>query len=79
MFCKRLKFNKKWEENERKMLGRIIYFLIILTFIFIVNAHDFDNLLNHGVNDYIQRYPGVLYTGCALITVPMLVFDLRGE
>ena len=61
------------------MLGRIIYFLIILTFIFIVNAHDFDNLLNHGVNDYIQRYPGVLYTGCALITVPMLVFDLRGE
>ena len=61
------------------MLGRIIYFLIILTFVFIVNAHDFDNLLNHGVNDYIQRYPGVLYTGCALITVPMLVFDLRVE
>ena len=35
------------------MLGRIIYFLIILIYIFIVNAHDFDNLLNHGVNDYI--------------------------
>ena len=61
------------------MLGRIIYFLIILTFIFIVNAHDFDNLLNHGVNDYIQRYPGVLYTSVVLTTVPMLGFDLRVE
>ena len=61
------------------MLGRIIYFLIILTFIFIVNAHDFDNLLNHGVNDYIQRYPGVLYTSVVLTTVPMLGFDIRGK
>ena len=61
------------------MLGRIIYFLIILTYIFIVNAHDFDNLLNHGANDYFQRFPGVLYTSFVLIFVPMLVFDIRGK
>ena len=66
-------------EKDREMLRRIIFFLIILVYIFVVNAHDFDNLLNHGVNDYIQRYPGVLYTSCVLITVPMLVFDLRGS
>lgn len=66
-------------EKDREMLRRIIFFLIILVYIFVVNAHDFDNLLNHGVNDYIQRYPGVLYTSCVLIAVPMLVFDLRGS
>ncbi len=61
------------------MLGRIIYFFIVLIFIFMANAHDFDNLVNHGVNDYIQRYPGVLYTSVVLTTVPMLGFDLRVE
>ena len=60
------------------MLGRIIIFLIILIYIFVANAHDFDNLLNHGENDYIQRYPGVLATVVVLMTIPMLVFDLRG-
>ena len=43
------------------------------------NAHDFDNLVNHGVDDYIQRYPGVLYTIVILMTIPMLVFDLSVE
>ena len=50
-----------------------------LIIVFTVNAHDFDNLLNHGVNDYFQRFPGVLYTSVVLTTVPMLGFDLRVE
>ncbi len=61
------------------MIGKIMYFLIVLIFIFVANAHDFDNLLNHGEDDYIQRYPGVLYTSAILMTIPMLVFDLRVE
>lgn len=61
------------------MLGRIIFFLIVLIIVFTVNAHDFDNLLNHGVTDYFQRFPGVLYTSFVLIYVPMLVFDIRGK
>ena len=61
------------------MLGRIIFLLIVLIIVFTVNAHDFDNLLNHGANDYFQRFPGVLYTSFVLIFVPMLVFDIRGK
>ena len=61
------------------MLGRIIFLLIVLIIVFTVNAHDFDNLLNHGANDYFQRFPGVLYTSVVLTTVPMLGFDLRVE
>ena len=61
------------------MLGRIIFFFIVLIFIFAANAYDFDNLLNHGVNDYIQRYSGLLATVVLLMTIPMLVFDLRAE
>lgn len=61
------------------MLGRIIFFFIVLIFIFVANAYDFDNLLNHGVNDYIQRYSGLLATVVLLMTIPMLVFDLRAE
>lgn len=61
------------------MLGRIIFFLIIFIWIFAANAHDFDNLLNHGEDDFIQRYPGVLYTSLALMSIPGLVFDIRGK
>lgn len=60
------------------MTGRIIFLLIICIYIFAANAHDFDNLLNHGEDDYIQRYPGVLATVVVLMTIPTLVFDLRG-
>ena len=64
-------------EKDREMLRRIIFFLIILVYIFVVNAHDFDNLLNHGVNDYFQRFPGVLYTSCVLIYVLLLVLYMK--
>lgn len=52
---------------------------MIFIYIFAANAHDFDNLLNHGEDEFIQRYPGVLYTSFALIFIPALVFDVRGK
>lgn len=58
------------------MTGRLIYFIIISIFIFAVNASDFDNL-NKGVTDYIQVRSGLLNTIVALMTVPMLVFDME--
>lgn len=61
------------------MLGRIIYFAIVLVIIFTVNAYDFVNLKQGVEHRFIQRYPGVLYTSVVLTTVPMLGFDLRVE
>ena len=61
------------------MLGRIIYFLIVLVIIFTVNAYDFVNLKQGVEHRFIQRYPGVLYTSVVLTTVPMLGFDIRGK
>lgn len=61
------------------MLGRIIYFVIVLIIIFTVNAYDFVNLIQGVEHRFIQRYPGVLYTSVVLTTVPMLGFDLRVE
>ena len=64
--------------GERKMLGRIIMFIVLLVFVTIFTAMDISNLHN-GIGGYIQRYPGVLYTSVVLTTVPMLGFDLRVE
>lgn len=57
--------------------GKIIYFIIVLIFILTTTAKDFVWSLQ-GVSGYIQRFPGVLYSCVALMTVPMLVFDLKG-
>lgn len=61
------------------MLGRIIFFLIILIWIFAANAYDFSNLVQGIEHRFIQRYPGVLYTSLALMSIPGLVFDIRGK
>ena len=59
------------------MLGRIIYFIIIMIYICWLNLKDFVNL-QKGVQGYIQCQSGLLYTTLALMTIPMLVFDLKG-
>lgn len=61
------------------MLGRIIFFLIILIIIFAANAYDFFNLIEGVEHRFIQCFLGVLYTSFALMCIPRLVFDIRGK
>lgn len=61
------------------MAGKVIGLLVIIFLIIVFNLHDFDNLLNKGVNDYIQRYSGMLNTCVALVIIPSLIFPVRYE
>ena len=58
------------------MVGRMIFFIILLIFIFVFNVEDFKNLLN-GYSEYIQK--GFLNTCLFLLAIPLLVFDLEGD
>lgn len=61
------------------MLGRLVIFLIILFLIIVFNLYDFDNLLNKGEDRYVQRYSGMLGSCFCVMTIPPLVFGLKGE
>lgn len=61
------------------MLGRIIFFIIILFLIIVFSLYDFDNLLNKGEDRYIQRYSSMLSSCFCVMTIPPFVFDLMGE
>lgn len=57
--------------------GKIIYFIIVLITVLTTTAKDFVWSLYLGVDGYIQRFPGVLYSIFVLMTVPMLGFNLK--
>lgn len=56
------------------MLGRIIFFIIISIFIFWCNACDYLSF-KHRI---VWTESGFGLTVVALMTIPMLVFDLKG-
>ena len=62
--------------RERKMLGRIIMFIVLLVFVTIFTAMDISNLHN-GIGGYIQNPPGMLVSVTGLSAIPMLVFNLK--